>query len=122
MSDHIRMAVADDLHAVEDIVRRAYAPYVVRGLIVLIAEDGVLLLDNIAVAPEIQGRKFGRLLLKHAEDIARRQGFSTIRLYTQEIMVENIAIYERVRYVETHWAEQAGLKRVFMVKKLSPTG
>ncbi|WP_291384516.1 MULTISPECIES: GNAT family N-acetyltransferase [Achromobacter] len=92
----------------------------VEGLIVLIPEpdDGCMLLDNIAVSPTAQGKGHGRTLLQWAEDTARRGGFSRIRLYTQEVMTENIAIYTRRGYVETHRATEIGLKRVFMQKPL----
>lgn len=92
----------------------------IEGLIVLIPEpdDSCMLLDNIAVSPTAQGKGHGRTLLQWAEDTARRAGFSRIRLYTQEVMSENIAIYTRRGYVETHRATEIGLKRVFMQKTL----
>lgn len=92
----------------------------IEGLIVLIPEpdDSCMLLDNIAVSPTAQGKGHGRTLLQWAEDTARRAGFSRIRLYTQEVMSENIAIYTRRGYVETHRATELGLKRVFMQKPL----
>ncbi|MCG7328329.1 GNAT family N-acetyltransferase [Achromobacter sp. ACRQX] len=92
----------------------------IEGLIVLIPEpdDSCMLLDNIAVSPTAQGKGHGRTLLQWAEDTARRAGFSCIRLYTQEVMTENIAIYTRRGYVETHRATEIGLKRVFMQKPL----
>ena len=90
----------------------------VQGVLVLIHEDDCLLLDNIAVAPQAQGKGYGRDLMLFAEDAARRAGYDCIRLYTQEKMTENIAIYTRYGYVETHRAEEIGLKRVFMKKAL----
>jgi len=90
----------------------------IRAVLVLIPEADCLLLDNIAVAPDAQGKGYGRHLLRFAEDEARRRGYSCIRLYTQEKMTENIGIYRRYRYVETHRAEEIGLKRVFMKKTL----
>lgn len=92
----------------------------VQGLIVLIPEfeAGCMLLDNIAVSPCAQGKGFGRALLEWAEHAARRAGFTSIRLYTQEVMTENIAIYAGRGYVETHRATEIGLKRVFMQKPL----
>lgn len=90
----------------------------VQGVLVLIHEDDCLLLDNIAVAPQAQGKGYGRDLMLFAEDAARRAGYDCIRLYTQEKMTENIAIYKRYGYVETHRAEEIGLKRVFMKKAL----
>lgn len=91
----------------------------VAGLLVLIPGDGHMLLDNVAIAPRAQGRGYGRLLLAFAEDEAVRQGFGAIRLYTHVTMVENIAIYGRRGYAETHRAEVAGLHRVYMEKRLA---
>lgn len=50
------------------------------ALIVLIPKDDHLLLDNIAVRPDRQGRGFGRVLIQFAEDEARRLGFAELRL------------------------------------------
>ena len=91
-----------------------------RGILVLTPVDGALLLDNIAIAPEAQGKGLGRELLSFAERRAIEAGFSEIRLYTNAAMTENIALYERIGYVETHRAEEHGLSRVFMTKRLSP--
>ena len=33
-------------------------------------------------------------------------------------MTENIALYSRIGYVETHRAEEKGLRRVYMTKSL----
>ena len=90
----------------------------VQAVLVLIPESDCLLLDNIAVAPQAQGKGYGRDLMQFAEHAARRAGYANIRLYTQEKMTENIVIYKRYGYVETHRAEEIGLKRVFMKKAL----
>ena len=89
------------------------------GLVVLIPEDHAMLLDNVAVRPEAQGRKLGSRLIAFAEQQARAAGFDNIRLYTQELMTENRARYAHLGFVETHRAEEKGLKRVFMTKTLT---
>ena len=91
---------------------------VVRGLIVLIPRDDAMLLDNVAVAPEAQGSGLGRLLLAFAEHAAVAAGYIAMTLYTNEAMTENIALYTRVGYTETHRAEEKGLRRVYMRKFL----
>lgn len=91
----------------------------VAGLLVLIPEEDCLLLDNVAVSPTAQGKGYGRLLLDHAEAVARDLGLAGIRLYTQEVMTENQVIYARRGYVETHRAEEKGLPRVYMRKTLA---
>ena len=89
------------------------------GVLVLEESEGGLLLDNIAVAPAALGKGYGKLLLQFAEAEAMRRGYTRIHLYTNEKMVENIALYTRIGYVETHRARQAGHNRVFMEKRLA---
>lgn len=149
MEQKLRSAIYEDLAAIQEIVRAAYAHYVARigrepgpmlddyaaligdsrvhvvertsvvqGFLVLIPQDEAMLLDNIAVAPEAQGQGVGRLLMEFAERAAIAAGYSAISLYTNEMMVENIALYARIGYAETHRIEEKGLKRVHMSKSL----
>ncbi|WP_375463637.1 GNAT family N-acetyltransferase [uncultured Methylobacterium sp.] len=92
----------------------------VRGLVVLIPRADALFIDNVAVAPELRGRGLGRSLLRFAEAAARRSGLDTIRLCTNEAMTENRALYARIGFAETGRGEQAGFKRIDMVKRLAP--
>ena len=87
---------------------------------VLVLEQGPhgFLLDNIAVLPECQGKGFGRALIEFAEAEARRRGFGAISLYTHELMRENIALYRRIGFVETHRISEKGFNRVYMTKRL----
>ncbi|GAA5235268.1 GNAT family N-acetyltransferase [Verticiella sediminum] len=78
-----------------------------------------MLLDNIAVAPEAQGQGLGRKLLHFAERQAMDAGFNNICLYTNEAMTENLGLYLRIGYVETHRAEDCGLRRVYMRENMS---
>lgn len=143
----IRPATQEDRPAIEAIVEAAYRPYVARigaepgpmrddygalieaghvhvldiagaveGVLVLIPEATAMLLDNVAV--RAKGIGLGRTLLTFAEQQARDAGYTSIRLYTHEKMTENIELYSRLGYAETHRAEQRGLKRVFMAKPL----
>jgi ribosomal protein S18 acetylase RimI-like enzyme len=70
------------------------------GLVVLGAGDEGFFVDNVAVDPSHQGIGVGRALLEHAEVAAREAGFDSIYLYTHERMVENLALYSRIGYVE----------------------
>jgi GNAT superfamily N-acetyltransferase len=88
------------------------------GFVVLIDTEEYLLLDNIAVSPAIKGQGYGRQLLDFAERHALDAGYPSIRLYTNEAMSENIALYLRRGYVETHRVEENGLRRVHMRKTL----
>jgi ribosomal protein S18 acetylase RimI-like enzyme len=88
------------------------------GLVVLLQEDDHVLLDNVAVDPSSQGRGVGRALMAFAEEEARRRGFREIRLYTHQLMHENVALYPHLGYEETGRGEQAGYARVFFRKRL----
>jgi ribosomal protein S18 acetylase RimI-like enzyme len=91
---------------------------VIAGLIVVLAESGHLLLDNVAVRPDRQGQGIGRRLIAFAESEARRLGYSELRLYTHETMTGNIALYTRLGFRETGRGREAGYDRVFMAKRL----
>ena len=143
----IRPADAADLATIERIVAAAYDKYIARigkkpgpmlddyaalirahavwvtddlsGLIVLLPEPDHLLLDNIAVDPAFHGKGVGRALMEFADAEARRRAFPELRLYTHQMMTENIALYSRTGWEETGRAEQDGYDRVFFRKPVS---
>jgi N-acetylglutamate synthase-like GNAT family acetyltransferase len=88
----------------------------VRGILVLIPQQDAMLLDNVAVSPSAQGSGLGRRMLEYAERAAVDAGYRSIRLYTNEAMTENLELYTRIGYSETHRAEEKGLRRVYMTK------
>lgn len=94
----------------------------VAAILVLLPKPDHVLLDNIAVRPDWQGRGFGRRLIEFAEAEARRLGHRELRLYTHEKMTENIALYTRIGFVETGRGHEAGYDRVFMTKRVDPVG
>ena len=91
----------------------------VEAIVVLLEKPDHLLLDNIAVRRDRQGQGLGHQLIAFAEDEARRLGFAEIRLYTHVMMVENIALYTRLGFVETGRGRDGGYDRVFMTKCLA---
>jgi ribosomal protein S18 acetylase RimI-like enzyme len=91
----------------------------VKGILVLFPEENAILLDNVAVAPGAQGLGLGRKMLQFVERVAIERGYRRIRLYTNEAMTENIALYSRIGYVEIYRAEEKGLRRVHMTKFLA---
>ncbi len=90
----------------------------IAGLIVLVPEEEALLIENVAVDPVFQGRGFGRTLLAHAEEAARRAGLRSVRLYTHRLMATNIALYERLGYAVTTRDTHEGRPVVHMAKAL----
>ena len=89
------------------------------GLVVLEDHDGFLLLDNVAVAPAAQGQGLGRRLIAFAEAEASRRDYDEVRLYTHVLMVENIAIYQRLGFGEIARVHEKGFDRVYMAKHLT---
>lgn len=90
-----------------------------KGVLVLIPEPDVMLLDNIALLPDAQGLGLGRKMLEFAEQAALDAGYKSIRLYTHQLMTENIELYRRIGYIETHRGEEKGLHRVYMTKLIA---
>jgi ribosomal protein S18 acetylase RimI-like enzyme len=106
-----------------DVVRRHWVIVAERGgeilgLMVLGVSDEGFFIDNVAVDPAHQGVGVGRVLLEHADSAARDAGFDSIYLYTHERMVENLALYSRIGYVEYDRRRHGGARVVYMRKKL----
>ena len=91
----------------------------VLGVLVMRSADDHLFVDNVAVAPGHQGRGLGRELLAFAEERAEREGLPEVRLYTNEKMHENLAVYAKLGFEETGRGVDGGYRRVFMRKRLS---
>lgn len=91
-----RPMTADYDRAVEehriDLVEEGGAPL---ALVETVVRPDDLLIVNVAVAPAHRGKGLGRALLRHAERLARDAGRATVRLYTNEKMTGNVALYER---------------------------
>jgi GNAT superfamily N-acetyltransferase len=92
-----------------------------RGVLVLKQEAAMLWIENVAVHPGHHHRGFGRRLLAYAEQRARAANLLEVRLYTHELMVENISLYRRLGYQEVERREEEGFRRVFMRKVLDST-
>lgn len=89
------------------------------GYIILIPEKRTtLLLDNIGVRPCFQKKGYGRKLMLFAEEWAKEQGYSSIILYTNIVMRENLAYYPALGYAQTHRIEEKGYSRVYFKKEI----
>jgi ribosomal protein S18 acetylase RimI-like enzyme len=90
----------------------------VLGVLVIRPAEDHLFVGNVAVAPGHQGRGLGRELVAFAEERAKGAGLAEIRLYTNEKMWENLAVYGKLGFEETGRRLDGGHQRVFMRKRL----
>jgi N-acetylglutamate synthase-like GNAT family acetyltransferase len=70
------------------------------ALVEVVPQTQHLLIENIAVRPNQQGKGIGDLLLKHAEDTARSLHLDELRLYTNAAFIANIEFYARRGFQE----------------------
>jgi ribosomal protein S18 acetylase RimI-like enzyme len=143
----LRRATAADLPAIKAIIDAAYAKYLTRmdkrpapmfrdygpsvedgttwvagspvtAVLTLYPREDHLLVENIAIHPDAQGRGLGRALMGFAEQEAARRGFTRMALVTHEAMTENQAIYGRLGYTEVDRRAEDGYRRIYMEKPL----
>jgi ribosomal protein S18 acetylase RimI-like enzyme len=88
------------------------------AVLVLMHEDGQTLIWSVAVHPDYQGQGLGLRLLRLAEDEACDRGFKSIRLYTNSLFSENVALYRWFGYEETMREPFRGSTLVHMTKRL----
>jgi GNAT superfamily N-acetyltransferase len=145
----IRRARPEELELIRTIVHDAYVGYVERiggrpgpmdsdyaalldegtvyvieadpppGLIVLSEHPDFLLVDNVAVTPDAQGRGYGGALLRFAEAEARRRGRAELRLYTHERMTENLSLDAHFGYEQIGGRPEHGFPRVYLSKRIA---
>ena len=93
------------------------------ALIEMIEQEDHLLVENIAVRPDQQGKGLGDWLLRHAEGIARSLDLEETRLYTNAAFISNLAFYTKRGYEEyRRGAIVPGTTTVFMRKRISCGG
>lgn len=88
------------------------------GVLVLMHKPHALLIYSVAIHPDQQKRGFGLRLLAWAEQEARQAGYDHIQLFTNMLMVENIALYTHLEYRETGREPYQGLTIVHFAKAL----
>ncbi|MEN0041442.1 MAG: GNAT family N-acetyltransferase [Pseudomonadota bacterium] len=144
----LRAAKSADLPFVENCARAAYAPYVPRigrepapmvadfavhlangelciveagdpvGYSVHRIEGDALFIENIAIMPDLQGSGVGRAIFDLLEAEAREAGASQLRLYTNVMMAEALAFYERLGFFVTDKRIEDGFHRVYLAKNV----
>jgi ribosomal protein S18 acetylase RimI-like enzyme len=104
-----------------------YAAAITAGHATVVESDGFVIgyligwpdgdayfIKNVAVDPARQSEGFGRALLQHAIEEAKRLKLPALRLYTNAAMTENLTLYGRMGFVETHRTARAGFDRVHL--------
>lgn len=90
-----------------------------QGFIVFYAEEGHILLENVAVLPSTAGRGVGKALIGFCENAALQRGLNAVHLYTNEMMTDNLSIYSKLGYRKVARREEEGFKRVYFEKNLA---
>jgi GNAT superfamily N-acetyltransferase len=90
------------------------------GLIETALRPDHLWIENVAVAPEQQGRGFGRLLLAHAERRAIHAGRPEIRLLTNQAFAANLELYAGRGYIVNRTEPFRGGTIVHMSRRIEP--
>jgi GNAT superfamily N-acetyltransferase len=90
------------------------------GLIEMILRPDHLWIENVAVAPERQGRGYGRLLLAHAEKCALEAERFEIWLLTNQAFAANLALYAKLAYAVDRTEAFRGGTIVHMSKRIDP--
>jgi GNAT superfamily N-acetyltransferase len=111
-------------------MQRDYGPSVEAGttwvtgtpivaVLTLYPREDHLLVENVVVHPDAQGRGLGRVLMGFAEQEAARLGITRMALVTHEVMTENQAIYAHLGYTEVDRRAEDGYRRIYMEKCLT---
>ena len=90
-----------------------------RALIEVAPGSDHLLIVNVAVRPDQQGKGLGGKLLEHAEKFALSLRLSEVRLYTNAAFASNLAFYSRRGYEEYEKGSLLpGSVTIFMRKRI----
>jgi N-acetylglutamate synthase-like GNAT family acetyltransferase len=128
----LRRAEPADASAIRELSRAAYNQVVrrhiidlheergeLRALIEMGVETGHLLIENIAVRPDQQGKGIGDRLLRHVEAVATSLDLREIQLYANAAFISNLAFYAKRGYQEyDRKTMPSGRTAVFMRKTL----
>lgn len=114
---------ADHVAAIrDDVVQVIWQDGTLVGTAWMMPREHDLLIESIAVAPELHGLGLGGRLLARAEAEASARGLTTVRLYTNALFEANLRFYERRGYTEENRQPFSGGMLVNMMRDLSRSG
>jgi N-acetylglutamate synthase-like GNAT family acetyltransferase len=142
-----RLASPDEVDAIQHVIVLAYGKYLARfnrlprtfsrdylahirdgrlwvvgepvvGVVSLSTRETSLVIENLAVLPNYQGRGVGHILIALAEEQARLRGLERLELFTNVLMTENLEIFRRFGFDETERRTGEGMQRVFFERSL----
>lgn len=113
VADFATHVAAGQVHVIEEGGR-------IVGYIVTHKRDDGQFIDNVAVDPSRHRRGHGLRLMQFAEAEAARNACPRVFLFTNIHMRENLDIYARLGYAETHRIREDGFDRVYLEKRLTP--
>ena len=90
----------------------------IRGVLVMLRREGCMLVENIAIYPRFQGQGLGGSFMAFVEEQAREKRLTEIRLYTNEVMTENLPFYLKLGFEEEDRRLEDGYHRIFLRKRL----
>ena len=147
--DATRKAEPADVAAARQCIEEAYATYVPRlgfppapmsvdyevlqsrgelfvvgdppvGTVTLTVQDTDLWINNLAVRPERQGQGLGRALIAFAESEAVARKATSLRLFTNELMTENLTFYGALGFREIGRHVDGPYRCVVMEREAQP--
>lgn len=91
----------------------------VLGAVLLTPCEDSIMVSNLVVHPKNQGKGYGRELMLFAETLARELHLSALTLFTNELMHENIKLYSKTGFIETHRKTEGDFNRIYFRKALA---
>ena len=88
------------------------------GVLVMMLQERWMFVENVAVDPRFQQQGLGRILMNFVEQQTRMHQLDEIRLYTHELMTENLDFYRHLGFDEEERRSEDGYRRVFLRKTL----
>jgi ribosomal protein S18 acetylase RimI-like enzyme len=86
------------------------------GFLVAMTKGADVFVATVALEPSWQGAGIGRGIMRFAEERAADQGCARVALYTNAVMHENIAFYQRLGCTITDRRMEDGYQRIYFAK------